>query len=63
MSPRIEDMGRDELQALVSAHALHALDREDAEMAERLIANRRSGAVPSRRPWRWLRASPSCPPR
>ena len=34
---RPEDMSHDELAALVSAHALHALDPEEAAMVERLI--------------------------
>ena len=34
---RPEDMTHDELAALVSAHALHALDPEEAAMVERLI--------------------------
>jgi anti-sigma-K factor RskA len=39
MSRRIEDLSMDERRELVSAHALYALDADDAALAEGLIAS------------------------
>lgn len=39
MTQRIDDMTPDERSALISAHALHALDAQDAALAEELIAS------------------------
>jgi hypothetical protein len=39
VSPRLEDLSGDELQALISCHAVRALDPADEQLAERLIAS------------------------